>query len=93
MCARCPREVWVYVNERLGKGKSISHATIINFCGPWMRKEFQSRENGKGGHHSEYDMKIDEKEFRRHITRTIIDSMMREFPEETQEVLKEMISK
>lgn len=35
---------------------------------------------------------MDEKGFKRHIARTIIDSVMRDFPEETKEVLEEFLS-
>ena len=34
-------------------------------------------------------MRADEKDYRKHIARTIIESMIRDFPEETSEELKE----
>lgn len=44
---------------------------------------------GKGGHHRVYVPKLDEAGYKKLLLRTIIDSMMRDFPEETREVLKE----
>jgi len=53
----------------------------------------ESREvSGKGGYYPIYTAKMDEKEFQRHIARTIIDSLMRDFPKETKEVLKGIVS-
>ena len=45
---------------------------------------------GKGGHHKIYYPLMDEKEYRTHIIKTIVESMMTDFPEETIEVLKEI---
>jgi hypothetical protein len=52
----------------------------------------ESREVGKGGYRPRYTSKMDEKEFIRYIVRTIIESLMRDFPRETLEALKEIMS-
>ena len=43
---------------------------------------------GKGGHHWIYSPAMNESEFKQHIARTILESLLRDFPEETSEVLK-----
>ena len=49
----------------------------------------ESREvGGKGGYRPSYTAKMDENGFIRYIVRTLIDSMMRDFPKETWEVLE-----
>ena len=46
---------------------------------------------GKGGHHKIYHPLMDEKGYRKYLLRTVIESMMREFPEETKEALYEYV--
>jgi len=43
----------------------------------------------KGGHHRIYSPNLDEREYRKHVLRTVIKSMMEDFPEETLGVLRE----
>ena len=88
------KDIWTYVNEKLGENKTISRATTINYLKA-MDEEgvLESREvGGKGGYRPLYTAKIDENGFVRYIVRTIIDSLMRDFPKETVEVLKERIN-
>jgi len=87
------RVVWERVSEGLGEGKSISWASIILFL---RRMEGQgvlgSRDAiGKGGHHKVYYPLMDEKEYRIHMIKTMVESMMRDFPEETREALNENV--
>jgi hypothetical protein len=87
------RYVWNYVNKKLGEDKTISRAMTINFLKA-MDEEgvLESREvGGKGGYHPQYTTNMDEKEFIRYIVRTIIESLMRDFPQETMKALKEII--
>ena len=86
------KDVWPNVNERLGEGKSISRATIINFLQAMSeRGVLNSRmESGKGGYHGIYSQNMDEKEFQKYVLRTIITSMYEDFPESTREVLREL---
>ena len=88
------KEVWIYVNEKLGKDRRISRATTINFLKTMDELGIlESREvSGKGGYYPIYTTKMDENEFQRHIARTIVDSLMRDFPKITREVLKEFTS-
>ena len=84
-------DVWRAVNERLGEGKSISRASIIFFLNDMVDDRVLGfREaTGKGGHHRVYSSAMDEAGYRMYLLRTVIDSMMRDYPEETREVLKE----
>ena len=85
------REVFQKVNESLGEGKSISRASVINFLNRMVDQGvFSFREaTGKGGYHRIYVTNLDEKGYKKYILRTAIDSMMRDFPEETSEVIRE----
>ena len=83
--------VYRAVNERLGEGKSISRASVITFLykmaddGVLGFKDATS----KGGHHPVYFGKLSEEGYKKYLLRTVIDSMMLDFPEETREVLRE----
>jgi len=46
---------------------------------------------GKRGHHRIYYPLMDEVGFQSYLLRTMIESMMRDFPEETREALKEYV--
>jgi len=83
--------VWRTVNERLGERKSISRASVIFFLNDMVDDGVLGFRDatGKGGHHRVYVAKLDEEGFRKYLLRTVIDSMKRDFPEETREVLRE----
>ena len=84
------RAVWEHVTEGLGEGKSISKASIIVFLekleeqgvlGSWDT-------TGKGGHHKIYYPLMDEEGYVRYLIKTMVESMMKDFPEATREVLE-----
>ncbi len=83
--------VWRNVNERLGEGKTISRASIINFLNRMVDQGVLSWRDatGKGGHHRIYVTKLDEVEYKKYILRTVVQSMMTDFPQQTKEVLSE----
>jgi predicted transcriptional regulator len=88
------KDVWNYVSEKMGEGRTISKASVIQFLKA-MGKEgvLESRRvRGRGGYHFKYTANMDENRFTRNIARTIIDSLMRDFPQETLEALREIIS-
>ena len=84
-------KVFQKVNESLGEGKSISRASVILFLNRMVDQGvFSFRDaTGKGGHHRVYVAKLDEKGYKKYLLRTAIVSMMRDFPEETREVIRE----
>ena len=85
------RAVWERVNEELSEGKSISRASIIVFL-----KKLEGQgvlgyrdATGKGGHHKIYYPLMDEEAYKKCLIKTMVESMMRDFAEETREVLEE----
>jgi len=83
---------WEYVNNKLAEvGKSISRASVIFFLDRMVEQGvLQYRETtGKGGRFRIYYPKLNEREYRKFMLKTIIDSRMMDFPEETKEVLEE----
>jgi len=85
------RIVWQKVNQMLmGLGETISRASVINFLEAMREKGVLSGEEktGKGGHHWVYYPAMDEAGFKRFIASTLLECLMRDFPEETKAVLK-----
>ena len=83
--------VWDRVNAGL-QGQTISHASIINFLEA-MREAGVLKgveRTGKGGHRWIYSPAMDEAEFKQHIARIILESLMRDFPEETRTALENL---
>jgi len=79
------------VNAEL-KPNTISRASVINFLEA-MREAgvFKGVERtGKGGHRWIYSPAMNETEFKQHIARTILERLMRDFPEETAEAVKKI---
>ena len=88
------REVWLHVNEAFDGEKTISRASIINFLNAMVNEgvlDYEER-SGKGGYHRVYTPKLDESDFKKTFVESIISSLIRDFPEETNEVLKRLIS-
>jgi predicted transcriptional regulator len=85
------RAVHQKVNEML-TGETISRASVINFLEEWReRGVFSGKEQtGKGGYHWVYYPKMDEMGFIRYIVETIIDSLVKNYPDETKETIKQM---
>ena len=83
------REVWAKVNERL-VGKTISRASIINFLNAMVDEGVldYSERTGKGGYHRVYRPKLDESSFKRYVAQVTISSLMKDYPEETREVIR-----
>ena len=85
-------KTWVAVNEALGPDKSISRASVIFFLNRMVDQGVLSYRTatGKGGHHRIYYPVMDEKAYKKHILNTIVESLMRDFPDETREALGEL---
>lgn len=87
------RDVMEAVNERLGAEASMSRATFIlslNRLVDWGVLGFQDG-MGKGGHHRIYYPLMDEKGFLKYLLETMIESAMRDFPEETLAAIREIV--
>ncbi len=85
-------KTWANTNERLKHGKAISRASVIFFLNRMVDQRVLSYRTatGKGGHHRVYYSMMDEKANKKHILKTIVESLMRDFPDETREALKEI---
>jgi len=88
------RETWNHVNEAFEGKKTISRASIINFLNGMVDEGVLNyvERSGKGGYHRVYIPKLDESGFKTALVESIISSLLRDFPEETNEVLKRLIS-
>jgi predicted transcriptional regulator len=78
------------VSEQLGVGESISRASVIVFMNRLVDQGVLAyREGtGKGGVHKIYFPLMDEEEYVKYITKTMVESLMRDFPEATRKVLE-----
>jgi len=87
-------ETWRHVDERLGESDTISRASIIFYLNRMVDQGVLGYRDatGKGGHHRIYVPRLDEKGYRKYLLRTVIESMKRDFPDETIEVLREFLS-
>ncbi len=85
------RMVHLHVNERLDGGKSISRASIINFLNTIVDEGVLDyvEETAKGGYRRVYSAKLDEAGFKRELAYSFVSSLMKDFPEETKEVIQE----
>ena len=84
------RMVWEHVNEKLDGGRSVSRASIINFLNAMVDEGVLDyhEETGKGGFHRVYEPRMDESELKKFIAKTVISSLMRDFPEETKAAIE-----
>ena len=83
--------VWRAVNVELQKhGDSISRASIIFFLNNLVDQGVLNfeQESGKGGMHRIYRPAMDEDEYKIYVVKTILESALRDFPEESKEVIK-----
>ena len=85
-------KAWEHVNKELGEGKSISRASIIMYLNRMVDEGVLGFRDatGKGGHHRIYVTKLDESGYKKYIVRTLLDSVSRDFPKETEEVIKSL---
>ena len=83
-------KTWEHVNEELDEGKSISRASIINYLNRMVDGGVLGFRDatGKGGHHRIYITKLDERGYEKYIVRTLLESVAKDYPQETKEVLQ-----
>jgi len=84
--------VWQHTNKALEGIRTISRASIINFLNAMVDEGVLNfkEETCKGGTRRIYSPKLDKRGFKKHIAKTVITSLIRDFPEETNETLKEL---
>ncbi len=85
-------KLWAITNERLGPDKTVSRASVIFFMNRMVDQGVLDYRTGtgKGGHHRIYFPLLDEWGYKKHLLKTIVESLMRDFPEETREALGEL---
>ncbi len=79
-----------HVNEGLGEGKSISRASIIGYLNRMVDEGVLGWRDatGKGGHHRIYVTQLDERGYEKYIVRTLLESVSKDYPKETKQVLQ-----
>ncbi len=87
------REVYLYVNKELEGKKTVSRASIINFLNAMCDEGVLTyeEETCKGGMRRKYFPGLDEEGFKRHIAKSVVESLLKDFPKQTKEVLKESL--
>jgi len=87
------REVYQYVNKALKGVKTISRASIINFLNSMCDEKVLNyvEETCKGGIRRKYSTGLDEDEFKKYIAKTVVESLLKDFPDETMAALKETL--
>ncbi len=85
-------KTWTAVTEALGPDKSISRASVILFLSRMADQGVLGYRSatGKGGYHRIYYPIMDERGYKKHVLKTVVESLMRDFPEETKEALNEL---
>jgi predicted transcriptional regulator len=85
------REVHEYVNEKIDG--SISRASIINFLKAMADEgvlDYETRP-GRGGMCRVYTSRLNESEFKKHVAQAMINSLLKDFPEETKTAISQLI--
>ena len=83
-------KTWEHANRELGEGKSISRASVIFYLNRMVDEGVLGFRDatGKGGHHRIYITKLDESGYKKYIVRTLLESVMKDYPKETEAVLQ-----
>jgi predicted transcriptional regulator len=83
-------EVHEYVNGKIDG--SISRASIINFLKAMADEGVlnYTERTGKGGYHRVYTTRLNESEFKTYVARTMIASLLKDFPEETKAAISQL---
>ena len=85
-------KTWEHVNKELSEGKSISRASVIFYLNRMVDEGVLGFRDatGRGGHHRIYITKLDESGYKKYIVKTLLNSVTKDFPKETEDVLKSL---
>jgi len=89
-------EAWLHVNKILfAEEKTISRASIIQFLRKMGEKGILKywERSGKGGYHRVYAPLYDEAKFKELIAKQVIEKLMEEFEEETDNAIIKILDK
>ena len=86
------KEAWQHANQALWGVRTISRASIINFLNDMVDEGVLNyeEETCKGGTRRVYSPRLSERGFKKYIAEMVVTSLLRDFPEETEETLKEL---
>ena len=87
------RDVYRHVNKQLEGVRTISRASIINFLNAMCDEDVLAyvEETCKGGTRRKYFTGMDEGEFKKHIAKSVLESLLDDFPDQTLEAVKETL--
>ena len=87
------REVYQHVNKQLEGVRTISRASIINFLNAMCDEGVLAyvEETCKGGTRRKYSTELNEGGFKKHIAKSVLESLLKDFPEQTIEAVKETL--
>ena len=87
------RDVYRHVNKQLEGVRTISRASIINFLNAMCDEGVLAyvEETCKGGTRRKYFTGMDEGEFKKHIAKSVLESLLDDFPDQTLEAVKETL--
>jgi predicted transcriptional regulator len=87
------REVYQHVNKQLEGVRTISRASIINFLNAMCDEGVVNyvEETCKGGTRRKYSTGLDEEEFKKHIAKSVLESLLKDFPDQTIAAVKETL--
>lgn len=80
------------ITDHVIETKIISRASIIQFLTAMKKTEIleYSEKTGKGGHQGLYRLKYKEKALRETLTKHIIETLLKNFPQETKRAIKKI---
>ncbi len=87
------REVYQHVNMQLRGVRTISRASIINFLNLMCDESVLNyvEETCKGGTRRKYSTGLNEEEFKKHIAKSVLESLLKDFPDQTIAAVKETL--
>lgn len=87
------REVYRHVNKQLEGVRTISRASIINFLNAMCDEGVVNyvEETCKGGTRRKYSTGLNEEEFKKHIAKSVLESLLKDFPDQTIAAVKETL--
>ncbi len=87
------RDVYQHVNKQLEGVRTISRASIINFLNAMCDEGVLAyvEETCKGGTRRKYSTGLNEEGFKKHIAKSVLESLLKDFPEQTIEAVKETL--
>ncbi|MFH2112577.1 MAG: hypothetical protein ABIJ47_15115 [Candidatus Bathyarchaeota archaeon] len=83
------RDVWIHVNKTLNGERTVSRGSIINFLNTMANEGIMNYTEitGKGGRTRIYVCTYNEMTFKEKFIKTVLDSLMKNYPQATKKVI------